>query len=848
MEEDFSSVSGFIFKLTIKFYPDNPVPSYLCGGCNGFRLSFRREVGVSDTFWKLTLYHGSAPYPEVAVGEIYTTTPFNSSFYMGNRSYGLTGVAYVSVSGNPPPAWATFVDGWDAEGSILYCTMDSSASSPSTSLSSTSYSSYSTSSVSSRSSTSSSTSMSSSSSSLEIWTADVFSTLIVQNHNNIIPFNYFVENAYNIDTIENINSSINFDVEISAASVFEYASLLKVNSNSSVISQDIEVTDLTDIYVDNPQEYRVRHDPSFYIDIFVEGDSGVKDVSVRGFEERYDFEDIEHSYIVPKFKWDNKLWLVVNANSKTVTTTDSLKDKKEVLGTAIVGTFDGQAEQYIVSTTSASLLGDYDLASKPESIIQTKDNGIIYVSAEYDFYSLYANSFIDEDIYNPSHILSQKYHAVNDNAERILYCDEYLWTSQNNTGKLFKRDKDNLDILFEYDETDGIHKMLYSGGHSAYILSGKHILWKIDGNNISAIYSIDDASIIDFDVSEYGNICVIFSYNNESIIRIFSPDMKKIIVEDSFVDGRAVKCCYCNKGRFYVLEEILSDSTKYVVRNCVYNILDGSVNKVDATSSSIVTTTTTTYGGEDKIIDVKSPIANDIYSIGTKIEIKWLSNKSINDSVDIYLYKLGYLYEVIGSKVQNSGTYEWEVPSNIDLGEGYSIVVKWLAPNDSAENMGQSGVFSILSVSSTTTTTTTIGNISGTCVSVDFVEHRDAVILFVSSGVFGLFNLTPLFENEKQLPQFYGLYGMSSRISCALFNDNVVVDFGAQDGVRITVGSHPYSSDKWDSGEISTELTSMYYGGGNNLKGGCRYYVGISTHSPTKGWSYPQIKEFVMPK
>ena len=55
-------------------------------------------------------------------------------------------------------------------------------------------------------------------------------------------------------------------------------------------------------------------------------------------------------------------------------------------------------------------------------------------------------------------------------------------------------------------------------------------------------------------------------------------------------------------------------------------------------------------------------------------------------------------------------------------------------------------------------------------------------------------------------------------------------------------------SDKWDSDIITTKLTSMYYGGGDNLEYGKKYYVHIQTYSLQYGWSDIQIKEFIMPK
>lgn len=77
--------------------------------------------------------------------------------------------------------------------------------------------------------------------------------------------------------------------------------------------------------------------------------------------------------------------------------------------------------------------------------------------------------------------------------------------------------------------------------------------------------------------------------------------------------------------------------------------------------------------------------------------------------------------------------------------------------------------------------------------------------------------------------------------------DDFIGTFDRQSKVRIFVGSQERSSDMWDSGEISTSLTSMYYGG-KCLMPGKKYYVNIQVYSDKDGWSEVQTKEFIMPK
>ena len=69
-----------------------------------------------------------------------------------------------------------------------------------------------------------------------------------------------------------------------------------------------------------------------------------------------------------------------------------------------------------------------------------------------------------------------------------------------------------------------------------------------------------------------------------------------------------------------------------------------------------------------------------------------------------------------------------------------------------------------------------------------------------------------------------------------------------QEKVRIFVGSQPWLNDRWDSGEVSTSVSEMQYGGGDNLEKGQKYWVHIMTCHSDSGWSRPQIREFVVPR
>jgi len=65
--------------------------------------------------------------------------------------------------------------------------------------------------------------------------------------------------------------------------------------------------------------------------------------------------------------------------------------------------------------------------------------------------------------------------------------------------------------------------------------------------------------------------------------------------------------------------------------------------------------------------------------------------------------------------------------------------------------------------------------------------------------------------------------------------------------IRVLVGSKPWLADRWDSGEIQTSLSSILYGGGDNLLPGQTYWVQVVV-CVNGAWSSPQLQQFIVPK
>ena len=67
-----------------------------------------------------------------------------------------------------------------------------------------------------------------------------------------------------------------------------------------------------------------------------------------------------------------------------------------------------------------------------------------------------------------------------------------------------------------------------------------------------------------------------------------------------------------------------------------------------------------------------------------------------------------------------------------------------------------------------------------------------------------------------------------------------------QTQVRVFVGSRSGTSDRWDSGVVTTSKTELLYSG-NGLEPGERYWLTIVVNDENSGWSAPFSKEFVVP-
>lgn len=91
-------------------------------------------------------------------------------------------------------------------------------------------------------------------------------------------------------------------------------------------------------------------------------------------------------------------------------------------------------------------------------------------------------------------------------------------------------------------------------------------------------------------------------------------------------------------------------------------------------------------------LTIIKPQKNDQFIKGEYIEIIWES-ENIGDYVDIHLYKDGSWVKTIASNIDNTGMFNWEIPSDFETGSDYQIKIS--SPLYSEVSAFSEGEFSI---------------------------------------------------------------------------------------------------------------------------------------------------------
>ena len=646
--------------------------------------------------------------------------------------------------------------------------------------------------------------------------------IINQLNNTLLPFTFIGEIGTSADLED--DSKLAFAIEASDSAYLDYTAIVE-RDNGNLISLDGMGTPA--VYVPQDEDSYFQHRSAFFVDVIGHDRSGIRDVRTHVEPEKYEFEEVESSFLTPRFAWDNNTF---SAN---------------VFSSFWVGFEDGgfNRVQYSANATGfaeAELVGEF-IETDPavNDMIFAAGNNKLYVSTFDTIYSYNIDRYVDG--VDASLVTS----ALNGNNNSMVLFDDSIWSVQTYNGDIAILNPADLSQQSEMKGFDAPFKVVKSKFHNAHFAVGNHVLWKIVDDVQVAEYEVNDYTIVDFDILDSGEICLLLNGDTNDIIRILDRDTYSFKVNQVVTGSELRFCQNCGRGRFYILSEIDTGGLVYSAVHYLYDNNVGSLNgSLSSTNSSVqvaTTTTTTTLGITGRTIEIMSPILNDIVVTGEQFQIKWLSTEALGDIVRLELYRDGNFHSVIVAETPNTGIFVWDIPSVLDLDDNYQVRATWLVANSDPNNYDMSEEFAVFDALPTTTTTTTEGVPTERSIGVVYDIDNDLVVFVTRSGLFGTFVLVYGAVN--------GLFETgATQLSAVSIGNDSIAQFKFQSKVRVFVGSQLYWSDKWDSGEVSTPLESMYYGAGNNLEPGEKYYAHIQVYSESQGWSELQINEFIMPK
>lgn len=697
--------------------------------------------------------------------------------------------------------------------------MSSSSSSSSMDSSSSSFI-YSSSSSSSSSIDSSS---SSSSSSNDLFYSKINFAIINQSNGNLLPFSFIGEQGYNRDLGD--GSEFAWTISSSQSPNIDYDAIINRDTSGITTSNSND----EEVYVPNDSDSYYQHQVPFYVDVIAQDQSGIKDVRLHVEPNAYEFENIEETFTIPKFTWANDFQYASNTVSTTTTiSTNSMW----------VGTEDGLLKAVEFTDDSSSLVYEEDLIDQVGRVVFGPYKDKLYVSTSTNLYRYSTEYYLNDSD------LEKQLEVTNNGGNLIGLDDGSIWAVQTYNGKVIKMNNSFVSQK-EYTGFDAPYKIIKSEYHGLYIVAGTHLIWTIndDTNEATNIYEVNDHTVVDIAVSEDGKLCMLLNGASIDRFRVVDNDFYTLLLDEQITGSQLRYCAYCNEGRFYALAELdnQEDGLVYGSLHYTFDSNSGALQVVSSENALSTTTTTTTLGTTSNAVEVKSPNGGEILELGEKYEINWISSKASSDLVKIDLYKEGVFYSLISEQTENTGVFEWTVPEILKASEFYKIRITWLSASSASSNYDDSDNFFSIGIGTPTTTTTTTTKIDDGAIGIDFDAANDWMVILLKSGVYGIFAVS------AQV-----VYGM---IETGIYNPSSFVVKNAsiktindQSKVRIFVGSESGWNDKWDSGEVETQLVSMYYGGGNNLVPGTTYYVHIQTYSDDRGWGNLQIKEFTMPR
>lgn len=641
--------------------------------------------------------------------------------------------------------------------------------------------------------------------------------IIEQNHHDLIPFLIRIDNGFSND-----GSQIKFILSTERDSYLNY---------DEIVSPSAQTETTNKAYVpDNANGYYM-HEPQFYVDMLIPSSpSGIRNNSARADNEKYQDESVTYRFKTPKFSWSNKTQLA-NASSSVVTT-----NMDNATGSVWLGTENKTLHQFQYNANAVSEAYSLTLDSKIEDITFDPLSSVCLITTYDNIYKYLLDHYLNQ---SGDYVLTlaQDYVLYNDSNEKIVLIDnDTVWSVQSYEGKITQRNKDDLAPIQEIEGFDAPFKIIKSSFHDCYFVAGTSILWQVQGTTKTAIYSMSGYNIADFTESKNGEVCLALNGTDDSFVRILDRNFFRILYNYRTTET-VLKCSFADPYIYAVSENKISDSSIATTHH-TFNTLNGQSSVYETTNTITEQDESSSENIAVDVIELDYPNGGETLLLGETVEIKWRSSESVTDKVKITLLKGGQIFSTITSSTDNTGIYGWKVPDTLPISPDYRIRVTWITtPEDIANSDISSAVFSISdTIPSSSEEIIPLASI----VDVGHDSVNNQIVLVLREGHIGFFDLS------NQL--FNGWFSTTIEdINCASVKNERRKIFNTVSKVRIFVGTQPNLNNMWDSGVIEAHMTSMYYGGGDNLVSGETYYVNIQVYSSNTGWSEVQTQSFKMP-
>ena len=640
---------------------------------------------------------------------------------------------------------------------------------------------------------------------------ELYLALIHQGNHNLIPFSCEIQNGFEY------NDRINF--ELKSHSYLDYSNII----NFETIENENHGT-----YIPQDKYDNITHSPWIDIEIIGYSKSGIKKYSHQSNNNL----NIKKTYNLPKFSWEIPNYF----------------EKEKITNSLWIGG-EHKINHINYIDDSAINISELNLTGKVKKIVFDKNN--CYITTNQKIYHFKIEEFVDDDIIDSKFQIQKE---INNNNREIidLLKDGILWSLCRYTGKIITRNAENFEIINQFEGFDAPKKIIWSKFHKDYFIAGTNILWKFDEGNYKAIYYIENYEIIDFDISDNGQICLIFNSYNNGLIKILHHNLHGTLLHEIIEESVLRFCTYCHNNDnklFYILSEFfkydqptrkIEKENNYKFNNYIFNIQEQQLSIIEKESDVYYPVEINRPEELTKKVNIYYPDSNSSFIKGEKIEILWDSTESINDYIRLELIRHDEIFSII-DETPNNGIYTWEIPSDLEEDSEYQIKITWIGATELPINIDISEKFMILDhdiIDPLEYANYSIG--------IKYDTSKNHIINVLNNGLMGYFDL----YEEK----FYGLFEIKdneneviNNVSCLGKNDIFHSKMNNINAIRIFVGSKENLSDMWDSGIIETDANSIYYGGGNNLIPGNTYYLGMQFRDEDNKWSKVQKKEFKMP-